>query len=139
VFVQTCTPEHPAIAAAAMHDEAGWVASELEQRREAGYPPYLRLATVLFSGKDEAAIEALATRVADAIRGSEGADGIEVLGPAPQSHARLRGQHRWHVLLKGADSVRLREAARHALDAAEGLPGRSAIRIAVDVDPVDVL
>ena len=65
--------------------------------------------------------------------------GIEVLGPAPQPLARLRGRHRWHLLLKGANAARLREAVNRALAATEtaGLPSK--VSVAPDVDPVDVL
>uniref|UniRef100_A0A832I6P3 Primosomal protein N n=1 Tax=Eiseniibacteriota bacterium TaxID=2212470 RepID=A0A832I6P3_UNCEI len=138
VLVQTCTPEHPAITAATLHDEAGFVRSELAERREAGYPPYRRLATLLFQGKVEASVETLATQVGERLREAAG-EGIEVLGPAPQALARLRGQHRWHLLLKAASSARLRAAVVLGLDAAEAARGARAVRVVADVDPVEVL
>jgi primosomal protein N' (replication factor Y) len=138
VLVQTCTPEHPAIAAATLHDEAGFVRAELAMRREAGYPPYRRLATLLFQGTVEADVEALATRVGERLREAAG-EGIEVLGPAPQALARLRGRHRWHLLMKAISSARLREAVVRGLDAAEAARGRRTVRVLADVDPVEVL
>src|SRR5262249_5613046 len=81
VFVQTCTPDHPAVSAAALHDERLFLGPELEQRREAGYPPYVRLATLLFSGPVEAEIEAAATKTRDAILGDAEAAGVTLLGP----------------------------------------------------------
>ena len=61
------------------------------------------------------------------------------MGPAPQAFARLRGQHRWHVLLKGERSQPLHEAARRAREAHEGAKGARAVRFITDVDPVEVL
>jgi primosomal protein N' (replication factor Y) len=138
VFIQTCTPEHPAIAAAALHDVKLFLDHELEQRREAGYPPYRRLASVLFTGAEEAEVERVASAVAQALA-ADPVSGIEVLGPAPQPLARLRGRFRWHVLLKGSHAGRLREATLRALEAAEapGLPRR--VSVMPDVDPVEVL
>jgi len=138
VFVQTCTPEHPAVAAAALNDERMFLDHELEQRREAGYPPFTRLATVLFSGRDEARVEEAATRLREAIEGQAGASGVEVLGPAPQALARLKGQHRWHLLLKAKSATRLREVAALALEQADAAR-LGGVRVMADVDPVEVL
>jgi len=138
VYVQTCTPEHPAVAAAALHDERMFLDHELRQRREAGYPPFTRLATVLFSGPDEARVEEAAGRVRDAVTAPAAARSVEVLGPAPQALARLKGQHRWHLLLKSAHAGRLREVAGLALGEA-GTARLKGVRVMADVDPVEVL
>jgi len=139
VLIQTATPEHPAITAAALGDEAGFVARELDERRDAGYPPFARLASVRFTGAREADVEAAARAVADALRAEPAPEGVDILGPAPQSPARVRGQHRWHLLLKAPRPGRLHEAVVHALEAAEALPAARKVRVLVDVDPVEVL
>jgi primosomal protein N' (replication factor Y) len=139
VLIQTCTPEHPSVSSAARHDEPAFLEHELAQRREAGYPPYRRLVALLFSGKDEAGVEQAATDCAAGLRVDAEAAGVEVLGPAPQAFARLRGQHRWHVLLKGARSEPLHEAARRARDAHEATKKARTVRFITDVDPVEVL
>ena len=46
VLVQTLAPEAAAIAHAARHDAAGFLAGELERRRELGYPPFSHLIRV---------------------------------------------------------------------------------------------
>lgn len=139
VFVQTCTPDHAAITAAVLGDERLFLDAELEERREAGYPPYVRLVMLLFSGRDEAAVERTAGEVGGAIRAAAAAAGVAVLGPAPQALARLRNQHRWHLLLKGTNAGALREVARAGLDAAEGNPRARGVKVVADVDPVEVL
>ncbi len=139
MLVQTCTPDHPAIAAAARHDEAAFLETELAERKDAGYPPFCRLVSLRFSGESESDVQAAAEATADAIRASAEAADVELLGPAPQPLARLRGQYRWHVLLKGAHSEALHDTARAALAAHEAAGWSKAVRIAADVDPVDVL
>jgi primosomal protein N' (replication factor Y) len=139
VLIQTCTPDHPAVAAAVLRDDRAFLAHELKERREAGYPPYTRLVALLFSGRNEPEVERAATEAAGRLRAAAEPRGVEVLGPAPQALARLRGQYRWHVLLKGRRAPHLREVARHALDALES-PGRPrSVRVVADVDPVEVL
>jgi primosomal protein N' (replication factor Y) len=138
VFVQTCTPDHHAVAAAALNDERMFLERELGQRREAGYPPFRRLATVLFSGTDEDEVEAAATRIRERIEAPAEAAGVELLGPAPQALARLKGRHRWHLLLKATNAIRLRETVAHALEQADAARLKG-VKVMADVDPVEVL
>jgi len=139
VFVQSCTPDHPAIEAAARHDEESFVERETAERREAGYPPFTRLATILFSGEDERRVEALATRIEERLAPEAEASGVTLLGPAPQALARLRGRHRWHLLLKAGSAAKLHAMAARGLALAEADPDAGHVRVVADVDPVDVL
>jgi primosomal protein N' (replication factor Y) len=139
VLIQTCTPDHPAIAAAARHDERAFLDHELKERREAGYPPFSRLVALRFSAKDESAVERAATAAGERLRDGDGAKDVVVLGPAPQALARLRGQHRWHLMLKGTSARTLHDAAAAARVAHEATKAARQVRMIVDVDPVDVL
>jgi primosomal protein N' (replication factor Y) len=139
VLIQTCTPDHPAIAAAVLGDERGFLEREGKEREEAGYPPALRIAALLFSGKEEAQVEESATCVADALRADLALADVAVLGPAPQMLARMRGQHRWHILLKAARPGVLRAAATRALEVAEQTKRPRAVRVVADIDPYEVL
>ncbi len=93
---------------------------------------------MLFTGTDEGDVERVANAAAHGFAGDPIAD-VEMLGPAPQPLARLRGRHRWHLMPKSSNAARLREAVLRALDATEakGLP--RTVSVAPDVDPVDVL
>ena len=142
VLVQTCTPEHPAISAVAATDlqagEQAFRKRELDERREAGYPPFTRLVTLLVDGPDEAPVERAAGALAERARALAGERDITVLGPAPQALSRLRGRYRWHVLLKSTAGAPLREIAAALL--AEGdRSGRGKARVIADVDPIEVL
>jgi primosomal protein N' (replication factor Y) len=142
VLVQTCTPEHPAIAAVAAADaaegERTFRKRELDERRDAGYPPFTRLVTLLIDGPDEQEVESAATTIAERARARAGERDVTVLGPAPQALSRLRGRHRWHVLLKGERGAELREMAADALAEFEK-PGHGRVRVIADVDPIEVL
>ncbi|MCC6349379.1 MAG: primosomal protein N' [Candidatus Eisenbacteria bacterium] len=138
VIVQSCTPEHPAIAAMLAGESAAFVKDELAMRREAGYPPFTRLVALLADGPDESEVEAAANALAERARAVAEPHGITVLGPAPQALSRLRGRHRWHLLLKGDKGGALRETAAAALAWSEE-PGRRRVRVVADVDPIEVL
>lgn len=67
VIIQTYLPDHPVIRAVAGHDRDLFAKFDATQRKEAVYPPYVRLANIVAWGKDERRcrdfIEGLAVRV----------------------------------------------------------------------------
>jgi primosomal protein N' (replication factor Y) len=139
VFVQTCSPDHPAILAACAYDEDRFAERELAERKEAGYPPFVRLAALLLTGADEVVVERAAEALAEAIAQEAVRQDVRVLGPAPQALARLRGKYRWHLLLKSTSGKAVREVAAKALEWAESKARPRAVRVAADVDPIEVL
>jgi primosomal protein N' (replication factor Y) len=132
VLVQTLAPEAPAIAAAAHHDAEGFLAGELERRRELRYPPFSHLVQVILSSPEEEDAAGAADAVAEALEGSLPGD-ARLLGPAPLF--RLRGRHRRRLLVKSEGRIAAVDAVR---DAVEGLAGSRDLRgaaLSVDVDP----
>jgi primosomal protein N' (replication factor Y) len=134
VIVQSFHPDHYAIRPVLDHDYERFYAEELEHRSALGYPPFGRLAQIVVSGTDESEVREAAAQLA---RSSQSHEGCEVLGPAPAPIARLRGRHRFQLLVKGAHHADVWQTARQMATASEKLP--AAIRVRVDVNPVDML
>jgi primosomal protein N' (replication factor Y) len=132
-LVQTTMPQHPVMAALASGDRDRFLAAEDVARREAGMPPYGRLAALIVSGADTRAVEAAANALAAT---APKADGVRVLGPAPAPLALLRGRHRRRLLLHASRGVAVSPLVRHWL-AATKLPGN--VRVQVDIDPYSFL
>jgi primosomal protein N' (replication factor Y) len=139
VLIQTRQPEHPAVAFAAKHDVAGFLARELIDRREVGYPPFARLALVRIDAVDEGDARATAGRLAAAARTTPEARArtVDVLGPAVAPIARLRGRFRFRVMLRSVERRSLR-AVLAVIEAARKREDRH-VRTAIDVDPVAML
>lgn len=139
VLVQTRLPDHPALHFAVEHNVAGFVAHELQARREVHYPPYARLALVRLDGPDEARVRDEAGRLAQVGRGrKEVASGlVEVLGPSPAPLERLRARYRYRVVLRAEQRGPLRAVAA-AIDRARN-GGDRMVRSVVDIDPVHML
>ena len=135
VIVQTYWPDHPAIQAAARHEPPVFYQEEEETRKELGYPPFGRLANVLFWGADKAAVAHAANTWAAAL--SAGLpEAWSVLGPSPAPIARLKGVWRWHLLVKAPSGAPLAEV----LSAVEHrVPGDRKVSHAIDIDPIDLL
>ena len=104
VFIQTYEPEAAPIVCAAGHDYRSFYEQEIAHRRRAGYPPFSRLARLTYHhtnyehGLQEASRVAADLRLA---RDSAGRAEPDVLGPTPAYIARVRGEHRWQLLLRG--------------------------------------
>ena len=130
VLVQTTSPDAPAIVAAARHDTPGFVAGELERRRALDYPPFADLIRVVCTAEEPGAPRAAAGAVAEAAATAHRA---AVLGPAPLF--RLRGRHRWQVVVKAHDRVAAIAAVRAAVDRAANERANRDVAFSVDVDP----
>ncbi len=130
VVLQTYHPDHYAITAVEHHDYQGFVQRELEFRREAGYPPYIRLARLLYRHTDARRAEVMARdfgeRLREALRRS-GLPATDLIGPVPCFFARLRGYYRWQIVLRHPDPPSFLRSVP--------IPGGWQ----VDVDPVDLL
>jgi primosomal protein N' (replication factor Y) len=110
VFIQTYTPEHPAIRHAKYHDYRGFYREEMEIRRQYRFPPFAELIIATYGHRDEARAEREAKTAAEHLSATIGLlklGDIEVLGPSPAFIYRLRDEFRFEVTLKGADVHRL--------------------------------
>jgi primosomal protein N' (replication factor Y) len=139
VVVQTRSPDHHALRAAAAHSVAEFAAAELPLRTapHPPYPPSVGLVRFVALGKTEAAAATRAGRVADWLRRAdvERLDrALTILGPAPCPIARLHGRWRWHVLVKSGEPRVLGRVMR-----AWRAQGRAAALVVADRDPVALL
>ncbi|MAE96410.1 MAG: primosomal protein N' [Deltaproteobacteria bacterium] len=137
VVVQTSCPEHYAVAPVAQHDYEGFYREELGHRAALAYPPFASLAQVRVSAEDEARASAVAQELAAHARRAGSGEPCEVLGPAPAPISRLRGRHRFQVLLKHRRADVVRAAAEQVAVALERLP--TGVRASVDLHPIDML
>jgi len=131
VVVQTHYADHYALQAASRHDYEGFYKEETANRQMLNYPPACRLVRVLIRATKEAKALAAAEALVDPLQ--KAAPEIEILGPAPSPHPRLRSQFRYHLLLKGSDA-----ALQPALRYLRSWKPRQAFAV-IDVDPQDML
>ena len=137
VLIQTRNPDHPCWEHIRTGDYEGFFAQELERRRKFAYPPFVKLAMIRLSYPrewEEGA--ALVATAGDHLRREGARLGLRVLGPAPAPLGLLNGRKRHQCLLKAMSWQNLREAftAMRAV-----LPASSPLRVALDLDPVNML
>jgi primosomal protein N' (replication factor Y) len=130
--VQTLSPDHYSVRAAAQQDYAAFFERESEFRRAMQYPPTLAMINVVVKHR------ALETAMADAAdlvaRIRQRKAPLQILGPAPAALSRIKDEYRAQFFLKGTN----RRAMREALLAALGDRPDLRRRTIVDVDPVTV-
>jgi primosomal protein N' (replication factor Y) len=110
VILQTYQPEHYVIQAAADHDFTTFYQQELEKRRKIGYPPFSQLVRLEYRDTNPAVAEKTARTLAGQIEEwlkSEGRRATQVIGPVPPFFARLKGNYRWQIILRGPDPLSL--------------------------------
>jgi primosomal protein N' (replication factor Y) len=130
VILQTYNPDLPIIQAAAAHDYAAFYQGELAYRHESRYPPFKRLARLIFTGAGAERAQREAEHMAKGLRSyvaRQGVPEVDIIGPAPCFYGRLRGQHRWHILVRSDEP----EALLRPLTLPLGWR--------VDIDPIDLL
>jgi len=130
VILQTYQPGHYVMQFASQHDYLGFVDKELAYRREMGYPPFRRLARLLFQFHDFYKAQKQAEEGARRVKhllDKHGMTGTELIGPAPCFFTRIDRHYRWHLLLRGPNPAK----ALGELRMEQGWQ--------LDIDPVDVL
>jgi primosomal protein N' (replication factor Y) len=104
VIIQSYTPEHYAIQAAAQHDYAAFYNKEVEYRLKLRNPPFSRLACLTYSHTNAFLCQREAERMKRLLSqeiDSRGLADIEIIGPAPAFIHRRRGRFRWQLILRG--------------------------------------
>jgi len=115
VILQTYHPDHYAITAASAHDYSAFASQELAFRREQGYPPYRRLAKLVYEDAKPRRARREAEALAETLREALARRGLpttDLLGPTPPFFARLRGRYRWQILLRHSDPAAFLRAVR---------------------------
>lgn len=137
VVVQTYNESHEIFTWIKNHDYTSFYRAELEVRKMLGYPPFTRLARLVFRGRNEAETEDTARRLGEVIDGiiSSGGLKVEKLGPAAAPFAKIAGSYRYHIILKASGNAGIAPLVKEAM--ADFKSGQ--VYIEVDIDPADML
>jgi primosomal protein N' (replication factor Y) len=106
VIIQTYSPEHYAIRAAAKHGYTLFYDREIAYRRQLHNPPFTRLASLVYSHTNDALCQRESERMKRLLieeRDSKGIADLSLIGPAPAFVHRLRGRFRWQLILRGSE------------------------------------
>jgi primosomal protein N' (replication factor Y) len=138
VLIQTYHPDHYALRHACAQDYEAFYNEEIRYRQNHSYPPFIALGSLLVHGPNLEKVRTDAMELRKQLDTANGDRNVRILGPAPAPLARLKGEHRFQLLLKSRSRKRLREVADVALKAVadRGVNLRS---INLEIDPVSMM
>ena len=138
VIVQTFLPNQPAIQFALRRDFDGFIQEELKHRKACNLPPYWRLAVVVMRDRDfeklEEAARLMRERIDELVIRYNLK--VKVRGPMPAVISRIQRFHRIQIIVQspGVQEIQKLFARLRGMG-----PVRPAVRVAVDIDPVNLL
>jgi primosomal protein N' (replication factor Y) (superfamily II helicase) len=129
VILQSFQPDNYAIQAAARYQSSQFYAQELAYREHLGYPPFQRMAKLIWQHQNAQQCEHRAITESHSIQEIITRESLEarLIGPTPAFFSRIRGQYRWQVIV-------LARNLRKTLTSIDNV--HHAI---VDVDPISLL
>jgi primosomal protein N' (replication factor Y) (superfamily II helicase) len=137
VMIQTQFPEHPLLTRLITDGYESFAMRALEERREAGWPPYTRLALLRAEARDPAGLDSFLQAALQAgLALHESA--VKVWGPATALIARRADHFRAHLMIETAARTTLQRFLSQWLPQVEVLPGPKGLRWSIDVDPLEV-
>ena len=110
-------------------DRDGFLNEEKSGRREAGMPPFGKLAAVILSAKNPRLVDDLARVIASL---APYRPDLQILGPAVAPIAVMRGRHRRRFLLKCAKNTNIQKILRSWL---QNIKVPSSVKLEIDIDP----
>ena len=137
VMIQTEFPAHPLLNRLMAEGYEGFAVSALEERREAGWPPYSRLALLRAEAKDSLGLDVFLRAAVDCGRGLN-QTAVKVLGPAGALIARRADHFRAHLLIETPARSTLQRFLKDWLPQVEKLRGPPGLRWSIDVDPLEL-
>jgi len=138
VIIQTYHPEHYSLVCARAQDYDKFYSHEISFRRAMHYPPFNALINICIHDKEFDRASNAADDLARELRAASRDSSLRVLGPAPAPISRIKGEHRFQILIKARSRTRAREALDFAMTRAlaKGYNPRS---ISIEVDPVSLM
>ncbi|HXG92099.1 MAG TPA: primosomal protein N' [Blastocatellia bacterium] len=138
VIIQTYHPEHYSLVCARDQDYDGFYQREISFRRSMHYPPFSALINICVHDKEFDRANSISTDLARELRQQASDSSLRVLGPAPAPLARIKGEHRFQILIKARSRTRAREALDVAMDRVISL-GYNPRSISIEVDPISLM
>ena len=139
MWVQTWHPGHALFAALRRHDYPAFAASQLQERAEAGMPPFAHQALVRADARTQEAAQAFLQAASEAARAAQlpGVEQVFLFPPVPLAVQRVANVERAQMLLESENRAALQRflAAWQPLLHAERARHKGLVRWLVDVDP----
>jgi primosomal protein N' (replication factor Y) len=134
VLVQTAFPDHPLFRALRAHDYATWADTLLNEREQAGFPPYVFQVLLRAEGKQESDVYEFMQQARSIAANL--AMQVEIYGVVPAAMPRRANHIRVQLLVQSDTRKNLQQFLRVWRPRLEEIPANK-LRWSLDVDPLD--
>ena len=138
VVIQTYSPEHYAIKAAAAQDYKAFYEQEIRYRELLGYPPAEELMAVLAAGEDERLLETGCKYLKEYVLRIKGKAPLEVIGPASPGVDKIKDIYRRVIYIKAPEYrtlIRVKDLMEQYIEINSGF---AKLRIQFDFNPMNL-
>jgi len=138
MWVQTFFPQHPLFDALKRHDYPQFAQDQLQERAQAGMPPFSFQALLRAEARTQEAAQAFLTAVAQVAADLPGAHQLTLYPPVPLGIQRVAQVERAQLLVEGTSRTALQAflTAWQPLLRSARQHHRQVLRWAIDVDPL---
>ena len=138
MWIQTHFPQHPLFDALKRHDYPAFAQEQLQERAQAGMPPFSFQALLRAEARTQDSAQAFLTDVAQLAIGLPGADQLTLYPPVPLGIQRVAQVERAQLLVEGTSRTALQAflTAWQPLLRTARQQHRQVLRWAIDVDPL---
>lgn len=140
VLFQTYNPDFYALESAKSQNYGEFYATEIVAREEFDYPPFSQIVRLILSSQNnfraEKSAQEITLRLCTLVEKFGISERIEVLGPSPCVIERINGQYRFQILIKNKMSAKGHKFISSFLNK---IIMPKDIKLAIDVDPLDIL
>ncbi|OHD56257.1 MAG: primosomal protein N' [Spirochaetes bacterium GWF1_51_8] len=140
-IIQTYMPDHYSITSAAKQDYVEFYDMEIKKREMFGYPPFTRIARLVFRAKDKEKLEAFVEKLKQYIEGLRrgiSAD-TKILGPVSCPLEKLNNQYRYHIIIKSGKYQQIKSIAQNIRDYFQSSKSVPSLFLEIDIDPLSML
>ena len=132
VLLQTRQPLHAVYQHLVRHDFEGFAAQMMQQRAALMYPPFGRVVSIEFKGREREKTATLARKWRGHLSERLPKE-VAVLGPESALVARVKGQFRYHIMIKAPKRYRTLQKDLRAVARSAGKP-TAGYRVGISVD-----
>ena len=140
VLFQTYNPDFYALESAKSQNYGEFYTAEIAAREEFDYPPFSQIIRLILSSQNnfraEKSAQEIAMRLSLMVEKFGISERIDILGPTPCVIERINGQYRFQVLIKNKMAQKGHQFVSNFLNK---ITMPKDIRLAIDVDPLDIL
>jgi len=134
VIIQTCLPDNSVIKLASEQNFEEFYKEEIETRSLFGFPPFVYLAKIAFSGLDESKVKLWAenfrTHLLTLLK-----DGFVVNPVIASGHAKIKDRFKFQFIIRGRSMKQLTQALE---ETKQKIPQTKDAKLLVDINPLTI-